>query len=274
MTLLFGTGGVPLSPLKLSTVDGIRRVAQLGLGCMELEFVRGVKMGEAAAQHVAEAAAAEKIKLSAHAPYFINLNAHDPAKITASKGYILQTARIAAVCGAGSIVFHPAFYLGDPPEKTFQAVKSHLADVMTQLRRENNPVRLRLEVMGKPTSFGTLAEVLRVCTELEGAGICVDFAHLHAYNGESNTYPEFCTVLENIRQHLGEAALGDMHLHISGIAFSKKGETKHLDLEDSDLRYHELLRALKEYKVGGLAICESPSLENDALRLQETYAGL
>jgi deoxyribonuclease IV len=274
MTLLFGTGGTPLSSPTSSTVDGIRRVAQLGLGCMELEFVRGVKMGEAAARHVAETAAVENIKLSAHAPYYINLNAHDPAKITASQGYIMQSARIAAVCGAGSIVFHPAFYLGDPPEKTFQAVKSHLEDVMTQLRRENNTVRVRLEVTGKPTAFGTLAEVLRLCTELEEIGICVDFAHLHAYNGEYNTYPEFRAILESISQYLGEAALGDMHLHISGIAYGKKGERSHLDLKDADLRYRELLRALKEFKVGGLAVCESPCLERDALLLQETYAGL
>ncbi len=42
--LLFGTGGTPLSAAARSTVDGIKRIAELGLGCMEIEFVRGGKM--------------------------------------------------------------------------------------------------------------------------------------------------------------------------------------------------------------------------------------
>lgn len=54
----------------------------------------------------------------------------------------------------------------------------------------------------------------------------------------------------------------------------KKGEIKHLNLAESDLRYSELLKALADYQVGGLVICESPNLENDALTLQETYNNL
>src|SRR5450830_163583 len=98
--LFFGTGGVPHSAQASSTVDGIRRIAELGLGCMEIEFVRGVKMGEASARQVAEAARNLGIKLSAHAPYFINFNAHEPEKLRASQDRLLQAARIGALCGA------------------------------------------------------------------------------------------------------------------------------------------------------------------------------
>ena len=55
--LLFGTGGTPRSVRTLSTAGGIERIAELGLGCMEVEFVRGVKMGEGCARLVAEVAA-------------------------------------------------------------------------------------------------------------------------------------------------------------------------------------------------------------------------
>jgi deoxyribonuclease-4 len=44
--LLFGTGGTPHSSRTASTIDGIKRIAEMGLGCMEMEFVRGVRMGE------------------------------------------------------------------------------------------------------------------------------------------------------------------------------------------------------------------------------------
>jgi len=272
--LLFGTGGTPHSSRTPSTVDGIKRIAELGLGCMEIEFVQGVRMGEAAARLVAETAAREGVKLSAHGPYFVNLNAREPEKIIASQGRILQTARIASMCGAESIVFHAAYYLGDPPEKTYNTVKKNLAEVMNQLKRENNRVWVRPEVMGKPSAFGTVDEVLNLCTELERVGICLDFAHWHARSGGFNSYPEFISILQQIKQRLGDEGLDNMHIHFSGIAYGKKGEIKHLNLKESDLQYVALLRALKDLHAKGLVICESPNLEEDALLLQETYKNL
>ena len=272
--LLFGTGGTPHSSKTRSTLDGIRRIAELGLGCMEIEFVQGVKMGEAGARLVAETAQSEGVRLSAHGPYFINLNAHEPEKIVASQERILQTARIGAICGAESIVFHAAYYLGDPPEKTYRSVKKYLAEVVNQLKRENNRVWVRPEVMGKPSEFGTVDEILSLCTELEGVGICMDFAHWHARSGGFNSYPEFASVLQQIKQRLGDEGLNNMHIHVSGIAYGKKGEIKHLNLPESDFEYVDLLRALKDFDAKGLLICESPSLEANALLLQETYHSL
>jgi len=269
--LLFGTGGTPHSSETNTTIDGIRRIAELGLGCMEVEFVQGVRMGEAGARLVAEIATRERVKLSAHAPYFINLNAHEPEKIRASQDRIIQTARIAALCGADSIVFHAAFYLGDSPENTYRRAKESLGEVMHRLKRENNRVWIRPEIMGKPSQFGNLEEILNLCVELEGVAPCIDFAHLHARTGTFNSYSGFASTLQQVKERLGKAALGNMHIHVSGIAYGEKGEKKHLTLKESDFQYAELLQALKDCDAQGIVICESPNLEEDALLLQETY---
>ncbi len=269
--LLFGTAGTPHSARSNTTIDGIERIAELGLGCMEIEFVRGVRMGEQSARQVAEVATRKGIRLSAHAPYFLNFNAHEPEKIRASQGRLLQTARIASLCGAQSVVFHTAFYLGDPPEKAYNTVKKYLGEVMHQLRRENNRVCIRPEVMGKQSQFGTIEEILNLCTELGGLAPCIDFAHWHARTGVFNSYQEFASILLQIKERLGRVALDDMHIHFSGIKYGGKGEKKHLNLRDSDLQYVEILKALMDYEVKGLVICESPNLEDDALLLQETH---
>jgi len=273
--LLFGTGGVPDSAEFRSTEAGIERVAELGLGCMEVEFVQGVKMRPEVAASVGELAARKKIVLTAHGPYAINLNAVERQKVHMSKERILQTARIAGLFGARSITFHAAFYLKNAPAETYATVKKQLQQVMNTLRKEGNRVTLCPEVTGKPSQFGTMEELLRLSSEIEGLLPCIDFSHWHARTGKANSYREFSDILDRVERKLGRRGLDNMHIHLSGIAYGRKGEIKHLMLPDSDFRYAELLKALKEHKAKGVVICESvPYLEKDALLLQQTYRRL
>ena len=273
--LLFGTGGVPVSAQSRSTEAGIERIAELGLGCIEVEFVQGVRMSSEVAVSVGELAARKKVVLTAHGPYFVNLNAVEPQKVHMSKERILQTARIAALFGARSITFHAAFYLKNTPAETYATVKRHLEEIVNILRGEGNKVRISPEVTGKPSQFGTLEEILQLSSEIEGIAPCIDFSHWHARTGQANSYKEFLDILDQVERKLGRQALDNMHIHLAGIAYGKKGEIKHLMLPESDFRYAELLKALKERKAKGVVICESaPDLEQDALLLQRTYREL
>ncbi len=47
-----------------------------------------------------------------------------------------------------------------------------------------------------------------------------------------------------------------------------------MPLRESAFRYRELLRALRDQRVSGWVICESPEMEDDALRLQRAYRRL
>jgi deoxyribonuclease IV len=272
--LLFGTGGVPHSTTKPGSAAGIERIAELGLDCMELEFVRGVHMGKETALQVAEAAKKYKIKLTAHAPYFINLHASDMEKIEGSKYHILQTARIASLCGAESVNFHAAGYEGTPPEEVYDVVKKNFSDVLKQIRKEKINLWIRPEVMGKAGQFGTLDEVIRLSSEFEGVLPTIDFAHWHARTGKYNTYEEFSEILETLEKRLSRRALEDMHMHISGIKYGVKGELSHLNFDEADFNYMDLVKALKDHNARGFAICESPNLETDALILKNTYRSL
>ncbi len=273
--LLFGTGGVPASAESGSTEAGIERIAELGLGCMEVEFVQGVKMRPEVAVSVGEMAARKNVVLTVHGPYAINLNSVEPRKVHMSKERILQTARIAGLFGARSITFHAAFYMKGTAAETYGAVKKHLQEVMNTLRKEGNKVTISPEVTGKPSQFGTLEELLRLSTELEGVLPCIDFSHWHARTGKANSYQEFSHTLDQVEKRLGRRGLDSMHIHLSGIAYGSKGEIKHLMLEDSDFKYAGLLKALKERNAEGVVICESvPYLEQDALLLQKTYRQL
>ncbi len=107
--LIFGTAGAPQSSSYPTTEAGIERVAELGLGCMEVQFVRGVRMNEKTAREVGVVARKRAVRLTAHAPYYINLNAREREKVIASQERLIQTARIASLLGVEGIVFHAAF---------------------------------------------------------------------------------------------------------------------------------------------------------------------
>jgi deoxyribonuclease-4 len=125
--------------------------------------------------------------------------------------------------------------------------------------------------MGKSTQFGTLDELLALSAEIEGVLPCLDFSHMHAREGKENSYPEFSAILSKVEEILSKEGLSNMHMHISGIEYGSNGEKNHLILKESDFNYPELLVVLKEFKVRGLVICESPNLEGDALLLKKIY---
>jgi deoxyribonuclease-4 len=273
--LLFGTAGTPKSSKKRNSISGIERVKELGLDCMELEFVRGVKMGESTAANVREKSFDEDISLSVHGPYYINLNSQEPEKIDASIERIYKSSRIGSLCGARNIVFHPAYYHKESSEKVYKKVFSLLEQLVSRLNDEGIEVILRPETTGKGTQFGNLQENVKLGAEIDNVLPCIDFAHLHARsNGAENSYEEFSATLELVENELGREALDDMHMHVSGIEYGEKGERNHLNLDDSDMQYSELMRALKDFKVKGLMISESPDNEVDALLLKRTFEGL
>lgn len=269
---MFGTAGTPISSSSRDSVSGIERIKELGLDCMEIEFVRGVRMGEDAARAVDSVAAKLGVALSVHAPYYINLNSSEEEKFRASVERILQSARMGAICGAKSIAFHAAYYQKDQPSSVYSRVKKSLQDMHDELRDEGIDVTLRPETTGKATQFGSLEELLGLSVEVEGVLPCVDFSHIHARTGENNSKEEFNSILTAIEDRLGRDALDDMHIHISGIEYSTKGEMRHLNLEESDMRYKELLEAWREFDIKGLVVCESPNLEGDAVILRDVYA--
>ena len=273
--LRFGPAGVPMSAKGPSTQDGILRCSELKLECMEMEFTHGVQMKEPTALSVSPVGQTQDIILTAHGPYFINLNAKETVKRTASRERILQTARIAKLCGGWSIAFHAAFMMGVPAKEVQAVVKREMNVIMDTLEKENNDIYVRPETMGKPTQWGTLDQILELNSEWPKVMPVVDFAHIHAYHGgKFNTYKEFCSLLDKVETALGKEGLKQMHIHVSGIEYGPKGEKRHLVLKDSDFNYKDLLKALKDYEVCGCIINESPNLELDAGMLKKTYESL
>ncbi|DAA81186.1 TPA: hypothetical protein CPT82_09185 [Candidatus Gastranaerophilales bacterium HUM_2] len=271
--LNFITAGMPIRTGKGSYPQAFDVLKEMNLDGMELEFVHGVRMSDDNRIFVKEMA--KNFVITAHGPFYINLNSKEEEKIEASVQRIIDTAAVAAQAGAFSITYHAAFYMGGDKETVFEQVKTQTKRIIDILENEKIKVWVRPETTGKATQWGDIDEIINLSKEFEQVLPCVDFSHLHARSaGEYNTYDEFSKVLEKMGNNIGQYALENFHGHLAGIEYTAKGEKQHLNLENSDMNYKDLIKVMKEFGVKGALVCESPNIEDDCKLLKNYYESL
>ena len=269
--LRFGTAGIPRKT-NGDTSQGIKDVKSLGLESMEIEFVRGVYLKEDKTENVKKIAKENDIKLTCHAPYYINLNTTEPKKYHASINYIIKSAKILSLCGGWSVCFHAGYYMKQDPEKVYSKIKESVKEIVKIVREYDDKIWIRPEISGKKVQFGDLKETIKLSQDVEQVMPCIDFSHFFARDtGKHNTLSEFKNILEEIESKLGKNALSNMHIHVSDIEYGDKGLENNLILNESKFNYKDLMKALKEFKVKGVLICESPNIEEDSLLMKKYY---
>ncbi len=274
---IFGTVGSPMSTPKKpgGSLGAIQRIAELGLGALELGWVQSVRVSEETCYLIRLAAETSGVLLSVHAPYFINLNADDE-EWPKSKKRLMDAAYYGSLAGATDIIFHSGSYFERDPREVLKVALPRLAECARELQDSGVKVRLRPETMGKVAMLGSLEDTLAMSREIKGVEPCLDFAHLHARtgNGSLNSKTEWIQLLKRYAEALGDNALRRLHIHMSGIEYSSKGERNHLKLSDSDFNLKGLFQALYEMDCNGRIMCESPVLEDDGLFMQQTWIEL
>jgi deoxyribonuclease IV len=269
--LLFGVSGLPLGSgdKNVNYTSGIHFLKSIGLDAMELLFVRNVNVTDKNKDMILKAKLENDFYLSAHGSYYINLNADELEKQEQSTIRIMKAVEGLLKVNGRSLIFHPGFYLKDSKAETYGTIKENL------LRLPYNGVDYRLETTGKGTQFGTIEELVSLCSEVGSCKLCIDFSHIHARgNGCLKGYDDFAKILQYVLNKLGRPALDDLHIHISGINYGEKGEKNHLPLQESDFNYTACLKALKDFDVKGCVISEGPLVEKDGLLLKNTYEKL
>lgn len=275
----FGTVGSPKSTPKKpgGSVGAVLRCSEMDLKALELGWVQSVRVSEETCATIRQAALEQDVLISVHAPYFINLNASDE-EWPKSRQRLMDAAHYGNLAGASDIIFHPGSYFAKPPQEVLPLAVDRLRGCIEEIRAAGNPVILRPETMGKTAMLGSLEDTLQMSLKINVSGRrdvlpCLDFAHLHARAGDGsmNSYQEWAALLDTYGAALGQDALEDLHIHVSGIEYGTKGEKNHLPVLESDMDWEALFKALADYNCSGRILCESPELEDDALILKEKW---
>ena len=236
-------------------LESLKRLKELGLDGQEVEFTYGVKMSNSLAKQAGQLAKQLGLELSVHAPYYINLCSEEKAKIQASKKRILMSCERAHYMGASPVVFHSGFYGKREHEEVYECIKQALMDLQKETKKKGWKVKLAPETTGKKSQFGSVDELLRLRKEI-GIEICIDFAHILAREGKID-YDKLFKKLKSIKH---------LHCHFSGIEYTSKGERRHLNMKESEIK--ELLKAIVKYNVDCMIIAESPVTWKDSLKMK------
>jgi deoxyribonuclease-4 len=245
----FGPAG--LGPVK-TAVKTLEKFKSMGLEACEIAFTYGAYMKEPEAREIGEVAKKLGIQLSIHAPYFVNLNSDEKAKIEASKKRIEQSLKVGTYLGAKYIVFHPGFYGKMPRSEAYENIKNAILDLQKIRKEKGYTPKLAPETMGKINVFGSIEEISRLVRDT-GCHACIDFAHVLARSGGDYRFKETLKLFENLEE---------LHIHFSGMIFGEKGEKKHKPTESEE--WELLLGSLpKDKKI--VIINESPTMIDDSV---------
>lgn len=249
MSVKFGPAG--LGGIK-DAISNLKRYNELGLKACEIPFTYQVYIKKKEdAIRIKKAARKFGIKLSIHAPYWINLNSLEKEKVEESRERILKCCEVGEWLGVSRVVFHPGYYGGMEKEKTYENIKNQILELQEEIKKRRYKIKLAPEIMGRVNVFGSIDEIHRLVEET-GCDFCIDFAHILARYKDYN----FREVFERFKEHK------ELHLHFSGIEYGEKGEKCHKVTPEDDLK--KLLEALpKDKKI--TVINESPEPLTDSV---------
>lgn len=259
-----GPAGIPHG--AKSTKDGMAVLKKKGLNAMEVEFVYHVNVKPETAEKIGEEARQNGIRLSAHAPYYINLNSKTKETVKKSRIWIYKVAELCDIMGAPIIAFHPGFYHGMRKEVVERNILRQIKYMLRKIRKEDWDVLLGLEITGKKSAWGTIEDIVEMCKKVDGTIPVVDFAHHHArLGGALQTREDF----EYVFSKYEELGNDIMHCHLSCIKYGDKGEIEHLDLGEGEPDYEPSIPIFKKKKYDIVLIFETAAKDEDALKMKK-----
>lgn len=261
MRILLGPAGSPVA----STLEGIAKIKELGLQCMEVQFSHGIKMSRELAKKIGEERKKFEVELSCHAPFFINLASEEKEKIEASKKRILGSCERMHCMGGGFVVFHPAYFGSLEKEKVFESAKQGIEEMQGEIKRKKWNCELAPETTGKHSALGSLDETIRLVKET-GCKLCIDPAHLYARGNGKLDFKEMLDKVEKLRH-------SHYHFHFSGIEYTAKGERFHKNLNSSPA-FEPFAREILKRKLNCTIISESPITWQDSLKMKRIFEKL
>ena len=261
--VIFGPAGKPIE-FNGKAHESPEFLGPLGLYAFEYQSTYGVRIGESSALKLRESAEENGVLMSMHCPYYVNVCSKEEEKIESTIDRLVQSAKVGEFMGAYRLVFHPGL-----AKKTY----TRLLERCEEEGIEN--FTFAPETTGKRSQLGNIDEIIEMCASFDHFEPTIDFAHVHARGrGILNEKEDYNCIFSKLEDNLD---IDRLHCHFTTIEYTDKGEKKHHTLaEDDEYGPHikDLLLNLIENDWKATIICETPLIDQDALRMKQLYDSL
>lgn len=252
-------------------------VKNYGLDAYEYSFGHGYNMSSELANKAGQLFKDHDIKLSLHAPFYINFANPDEVMYQKTQGYIYTGIKFLRAFGADRLIFHPASCGKLKREEALELTYKRFVETFNKMDKEGilDGLLLCPETMGKTMQIGTYSEVVDLCKVNEHLVPTFDFGHINSLEqGSLKTKDDYKRILDYCIEKLGFDRTNNCHIHFSKIQYGAKGEIKHLNYDDIIYgpEFDPLAEVLVEYNLSPRVICESmDKMPHDALIMKKIY---
>ncbi len=248
-----------------------------GLDAYEYSFGHGYQMSSELATMAGEKFKEFNVKLSLHAPFYINFANPDEEMYAKTKGYIYTGIKFLRAFGADRLIFHPASCGKMKREEAIELTTKRFAETFDYLEDEGLLENLLMcpETMGKTMQIGTYREIVQLCKLNNHLVPTFDFGHINSLEqGSLKSKEDYKKIFDYSIENIGFEKTSNCHIHFSKIQYGNKGEIKHLNYDDIlyGPEFDALAEVLVEYGLSPRVICESMStMPQDALIMKKIY---
>ncbi len=252
-------------------------IKNYGLDAYEYSFGHGYHMSSELAKKAGELFKEKNIKVSIHAPFYINFANPDEIMYQKSQNYLRTGIKFLKAFGADRLVFHAASCGKLERSDAISLMTERIKETMDQFEKESllDGIYLCPETMGKPMQIGTYKEVVDLCSLNSHILPTFDFGHINALEqGSMKEKEDFKRVIDYSIEKLGRERTSMAHVHFSKIQYGEKGEIRHLNFDDLIYgpEFYPFAEVLVEYDLSMRIICESMSdMPKDALTMKKIY---
>ncbi len=255
------------------TYEAFSWLKDMGLNAYEYQCGRGVFLKEDTARKIGEEAKRNKIRLSLHAPYYINLAGTDREKLDKSYNHIAKSIEAAVWMEAQRVVVHPGGIGSGSRDAAMKRALPVFGDI---IKNQQNSFMLSPELMGKINQIGNLSEIIAFCRLDDSIIPTIDFGHLNSRTkGALNSPDAFESVIIELANGIGWERTRNLHVHFSRIEFTEKGgEKKHWTMADTQFgpEFEHFIPIILKHDMQPVIISESAgTMAEDSVLMKRRY---
>lgn len=277
--VLFGPSGTEVEIGEGKTILQVAEfIKSKGLDAFEYSFGHGYNISTKTVLLAGLKFKQHNIKLSLHAPFYINFANPDELMYQKSVGYLMTGIKMLRNFDADKLVFHPASCGKLDRESAFKLTFERFKETFDKMEEGNLLDNLFLcpETMGKSMQIGTYKEVIDLCTVNKHLVPTFDFGHINSImQGALKSEEDYKRIFDYAIEKLGFERVNNCHIHFSKIQYGPKGEIRHLNYTEDNVFgpiFDPLAQVLVSYKLSPRVITESMSnMVQDAVLLKNIY---